>query len=249
MADITFEQYKIDLLTLACERLLSQFNSSTTGIQPYLNALVQQTQDWNEITQSVFIGRFLDTAVGIQLDKIGRLIGQSRPLIDGTTVLYFEWDNPNGVTGWDGAAGWFSTNAPITGLVPINDTSYRLFIKGKVFKNQVTGASIPEIIEFIKLTFTLDASVITSVGEIMAISIAVPIDTPLLFINFMLSFTTDSVIEKDYFLPIANGVRLVGIILLPEGDAFGWDGVFVDNISGWDSGKWSITIPSLPPSP
>lgn len=246
MADITFEQYKIDLLTLACERLISQFNPSVKGIQPYLNALVQQTQDWNDITQSVFIGRYLDTAVGIQLDKIGRLIGQSRPLISGTEILYFQWDGTSGgATGWDGLAGWFVTNAPVTGVVPMNDAGYRFFIKGKIFKNQVTGASVPEIIQFLKLTFNLDASVFMNMGEIMSITIAVPIGTPALFVNFMLSFTTDDVIEKDYFVPIANGVRLLGVSILPDDLVFAWDGGTNVDSGGWDVGKWAVTVPSV----
>ncbi len=241
MAEITFDQYKIDLITQACKRLLAEFDPSRKGIQPFINALVQQTQDWNDITQTVFSGRFVDNAVGVQLDIIGDIIGQARPFLDGDNITYFKWDAGSTTQGWDGTAGWFVENAPDSGLVPANDLIYRNFIFGKIFKNQVTGASIPEILQFINLTFKLDASVFKIPGEPMAISIGVPANVSSTVIRFLNTFITDTTIEKDYFVPIANGVRLAGVTLLPLTGVFGFDDGLAP-LLGWDSGKWALTV-------
>lgn len=66
----TFDQYKIDLSALACKRLLSQFDDSTDGIQNFINAFVEQTQDLNDIELTVLMKRALWKAQGVQLDII-----------------------------------------------------------------------------------------------------------------------------------------------------------------------------------
>lgn len=241
MPDITFDQYTIDLADLACARLLSQFNQSTTGIQPYLTALVNQTQDWNNITLTVFEGRYLEEAIGVQLNTIGRIVGQDRPLVDGSEILYFAWDSPTNSQGWDGNAGWFTTNAPVAGLIPASDLVYRQYIYGKIFKNQVTGASIPEVLQFIKITLNLDASIENLGYEPMAVNVIVPSDTPESYVKLLGSKTSDNTVQNNYFIPVADTVRINSIILRPV-PAFGFDNNSPTR-AGWDAGKWTIGTP------
>lgn len=237
-----FNQYVIDLLELACQRLLGKYNQSTSALQPMIEALATQTQDWNDITQTVFDGRDLDTAVGIQLDLLGKIIGQERPTVDGDDIPYFTWDTETISEEWDGSAGWFATNAPTAGLTPVSDGVYRQFLKGKVFKNHVSGGSIPEMMEFIKLTLDVDATIRYSDTEPLAYYVIVPSEVSDVYIKFLLGKTDNSFVENSYNIPTPMATRLIGV--MPNlGPSFGFDRTD-GSVSGWDTGKWTLVIPA-----
>lgn len=272
MSDITFDQYKIDMLELACSRILSQFKTSTTGIQPYIDALVTQVQDWNDASVSVFVGRYLEEAVGVQLDILGALVGQSRPLVAGTLLSYFTFDSLDDL-GWDGEGGWFTTNGPTTGTVPMLDAQYIQFIKAKIFKNQVSSASIPEIVQFAKILTNSNISVYfypvvfnpkfftwdvaetdssyvwwcTNVSpfsfEPMTVLLIVPSSLTELELTFLVSYTLMNG-TIDYFIPLSTCMRLIGALVIPDTftNTFTWNGT---DAQGWDNGLWAILVPPI----
>ena len=133
---ITFDRYRVDQGAVACERILSQFNDSQKGIQAFLSAFIEQTQSLNDIELTVLMNRALLNAHGVQLDIIGRIIGQERPLVDGDSQTWFTWNAVQTEKYWDKGA-WYVSTAPTGTFVPVNDTIYRRFIVGKIFKNQV----------------------------------------------------------------------------------------------------------------
>lgn len=213
MALITFDRYKIDMAAKTCERLLSQFDNSTKGIQTFLGAMVEQTQDLNDIELTVLMDRALENAVGVQLDIIGRIVGIERPLVDSDDILWFTFDAGNESQYWDAEAGWWISTAPVGLFTPVSDSIYRRFIVGKIFKNQVSGATVPEMISFIKIVFSVWSSVIP-VAEVMAVDIAVENTIDPLYIPILSSKRSDSTVQNEYFLPIPAGVRLNTIILI-----------------------------------
>jgi hypothetical protein len=213
MPFITFDQYKLDMIALGQERLLSQYKDSQ-GIQNFLAAMTKQTQDLNDIEQTVFLGRCLENAVGVQLDIIGRIVGLNRPVVAGDEILYFQFDSTP-AQNWDAQSGWWISTAPDTGNTPVSDAIYRRFIVGKIFKNQVTGGTIPEILVFIKIVFSVDASITPADGEVMAIDITVPSSIDPALVNLLSSIRSDDNVENEYFLPIPAGVRINDVIVLP----------------------------------
>lgn len=213
MSYIRFDQYKLDLIGLGQERLLSQYKNSV-GIQNFIAAMTQQTQDLNDIEQTVFLGRCLENAVGVQLDIIGRIVGLERPAVAGDEILYFQWD-ASPAQYWDAQSGWWISTAPTSGTVPVSDAVYRRFIVGKIFKNQVTGGTIPEILVFIKIVFSVDASITPVDGEVMAIDIKVSSNIDPAVVGLLSAIRSDDNVENEYFLPIPAGVRINSVTVLP----------------------------------
>lgn len=208
---ITFDRYKIDMATKACERLLSQFDNSKTGIQKFLNALVEQTQSLNDIELTVLMDRTLESAHGVQLDIIGRIVGLDRPLVDSDELIWFTWDATTTSQYWD-TGPWFISTAPVGDFVPVSDSVYRRFIVGKIFKNQVSGGTIPEVIAFIRIVFKVWSSVVLS--GIMQVDILVENTIDPLFVPLLDAIRSDSNVENEYFLPIPAAVEISSVILV-----------------------------------
>lgn len=112
--------------------------------------------------------RSIDTAVGEQLDIIGRIVGQDRILIGADTFKYFGFDGATlsstyGTTGNSAVGGyWYSYGRPAGGNITLNDTQYRLFIKAKIKKN-TTDATANSVMDF--LTFVFDVKCILTLNE------------------------------------------------------------------------------------
>ena len=111
---------------------LIQFNNSAT-----LNAILQGLNDMLGIAAEEFINGILnvDTAVGAQLDVIGRLVGVSRQV--NFPVLYgqdsFGFDS-NSFYGFDEFGGTFDIDEN-TDVYTLNDEAYRTYILAKAFSN------------------------------------------------------------------------------------------------------------------
>lgn len=211
---LTFDEFKIDTAALACERLLSQFQQSVDGIQPFIKAMTNQTQVLNDAELSVMIKRTLEQAEGVQLDIIGRIVGQPRPLQAGAPIQYFQWDSTP-PQGWDAESPWWVQGAALNVLDAVPDIIYRSFIIGKIFRNHVFYCSTPEIMEFIRLTFSIESSIIDTPGEPFAIDIEYDENIDPIFVPWLTAFRTDSQVQFEYFLPIAAGVRLNSVTPVP----------------------------------
>lgn len=215
MTFITFDRYKIDMAEKACERLLSQFENSTNGIQRFLGAFVEQTQSLNDVELTVLMDRALENAIGVQLDIIGRIVGIDRPLVVGNDILWFQPDSQNEVQHWDSSSTWWVSTAPSgTDFVPVTDSIYKRFIVGKIFKNQVSGATVPELISFIRIVFSVWSSVLPG-SEIASVIVHVEDTIDPILIPALTAVRSDSNVQNEYFLPIASGVKLEAVNLVP----------------------------------
>ncbi len=211
---LTFDNFVINTNELACQRLLSQFQQSVDGIQQFIKASTNQAQVLNDAEVSVMVGRTVEQAEGVQLDIIGRIVGQPRPLQAGAPLQYFQYDSTP-PQAWDAESPWFVTNAPLTTVSAVPDVIYRRFIIGKIFRNHIFYCSKPEIMQFIRLTFSVESSIIDTPGEPFSIDIEVEDTIDPLFIPWLSAFRTDSQVQFEYFLPIAAGVRLNSVTLVP----------------------------------
>lgn len=159
--------------------------------------------------------------------------------MNGNEILYFEWDGEDQPeTYWDSTAGWWIQTAPVEDQIFVNDSSYRRFILGKIFKNQVTGGTVPEVIVFIKIVFDIDASLYPVAGEPMAYDLYVPFDTADTTVAILESKRSDSTVTNDYFIPLPVGVRLNSVIKL-DAPFFAFDATAYP-LAGWDEGAWEI---------
>jgi hypothetical protein len=134
-------------------RLVYQFNSSSK-FQDFLEAFLQQLQDLKISDLQLLNERYLDTAVGAQLDGIGEIVGIDRPkaAIDIIGAFGFLTDNT--------ARGFGSTIADIGGNFVnknsteelIGDDLYRIIIRVKIIKNQ-TAMTVDDTTRLISFMF------------------------------------------------------------------------------------------------
>lgn len=82
----------------------------------------------------------IDTAEGVQLDTIGKIVGLSRIVPDVIPKVYFGFGTAN--TDTFGKAPFFRTFDDVLTDTQLNDSDYRFFLKAKIAKNVVTAKMI-----------------------------------------------------------------------------------------------------------
>ena len=227
VAPLQFDNYKIDMAEVACQRLLNQFSNSTKGIQPFLSSLIEQTQDLNDAELTVFTGRTVRQAIGVQLDIIGSILGISRPYItsDDADNLWFTWDGEP-LQYWDRGL-WFQTGGNMQEENPVSDEYYRRLLLGKIVKNNVTGATLGELIFFNYAVFGVYTSAIDAIDTSDPLNpIHIPATIDIVIPNTMLSFERDLItsslrtpyVYHEYFVPIPSTVSIRSLIVYTPTD-------------------------------
>jgi len=135
-------------------RLAYQFKDSTK-FQDFLEAFLQQLQNLQISELQLLNERYLNTAVGVQLDGIGEIVGLSRPekavdvaglfgFLDDPTILGFGDidDTDTGGNFWDG----------VSEFVLVGDNLYRLLIRAKIIENK-TAMIVDDTLKLISFTF------------------------------------------------------------------------------------------------
>lgn len=158
----------IDHQQLGLSRLATQFRESVNLIA-YLTTLLREANDLEQVYQDLLNNRWVDTAVGVQLDIIGEIVGQPRELVDAVGFEYFGFDTaPASETFGDlNDAGvgerFISLGEPETGNRVLNDDEYRAFIRARIIKNSVVP-TIQATIDAIKLILP-DITTVTIVED------------------------------------------------------------------------------------
>ena len=221
VAPLQFDNYKINMAEVACQRLLNQFSNSTKGIQPFLSALIEQTQSLNDAELTVFTGRTVRQAFGVQLDILGSILGMRRPYIttNNANELWFTWDGQP-LQYWDRGV-WFQTGGTNITEQPIQDSYYRRLLLGKIVKNNVTGATLGELIWFNFVVFgvytsAIDAIDTTNPANPMHIPATIDIVVPDTMRQFERDLITSSLrtpyVYHEYFVPIPSTVSIRSLI-------------------------------------
>lgn len=160
-------------------RLLYQYQSS-----PRLRALILAlTREYCsiEVVLNDLITRLdIDLSVGAQLDQIGIIVGQPRPLvyqaIDENVFVFFDGDG----AGWSGVGradvggrfiGLDLQGNPATELVgAMADVDYRTLLRARIYSNRA-NVTVESIVEF--LNFVLGAGGNSVVNTTRSISLVV----------------------------------------------------------------------------
>lgn len=167
MAQIPFEV--VDYTEEARTRVTEQFKGKRV-FDNYVQILTKAQIDLENTYKDLLQLRDIDSASGAQLDIIGRIVGQDRELIAADLYDFF---------GMIGALNAFpmgdSTNPTIGGIfysygidlggnVELDDDTYRIFIKAKIYKN-ITASTPEQFIQAIKLIFGLDQVAVVAEGN------------------------------------------------------------------------------------
>lgn len=161
---------EIDYLAEARTRYTEQFRYDESGatapiFDRYVQLLLGGKVELQEVFRQLMQERSLDTAVGVNLDNIGEIVGQPRTLL---SVDIFEFFGFQGVPNAGGfgdffdpsvGAVFYDANNPRFGNITLTDDIYRIFIKAKIAKN-ATHARPEQVMDFANFIFSTSGSTI-----------------------------------------------------------------------------------------
>jgi len=159
----------IDLINhrdLAEERLAVQFSESTKLIN-YIKSILRESDDLEQVFQDLLEDRWLDTAVGVQLDILGDIVGQERGFTQNVNDYFFGFkgsigSDTFGTIGTAGTGSNFRSTSDVEFIdIVFDDATYRIFIYSKIAKNK-TKVTINEVIDVILQGITSVATVTVS---------------------------------------------------------------------------------------
>jgi len=173
----------------------------------------------------------IDSAIGVQLDKVGEWIGRSRNVAIPLVGVYFSWDDA-ATTGWDSGT-WIGEFDPTSGLTSLPDDSYRILLKAKIAANTWDG-SIPGAYAVWRQAFGDNSQIVIQDNQDMSMTVAI--------FGLNLDAVTFALLTGGYIPLKPEGVRINSYDVAPDnGPIFSWD-VNNDLLKGWDQGSWPIEI-------
>lgn len=180
-----------------------------------LNASAQLSADFD-----------LDQAIGAQLDVVGLWVGIGRRVKTPLVGVYFSLDTDG--LGFDQGV-WKGPFDPDSGVVELDDDTYRVLIKAKIGANHWDG-TLGASKEILDLVFSDDTHVFIQDNQDMSMTIGVS--------GAMPSAISLSLLTGGYIPIKPEGVRVdYYIVTSTDGPLFGFD-VSNEYISGFDQGSW-----------
>jgi len=161
---------QIDHRALAESRLVTQFKESPNLIN-YIKLLLRENDDLEQVFQNICSMRWIDTAVGVNLDVIGDIVGQDRGFSQTVADTFFGFigaigADTFGTSGDTNIGSNFRSTSDVEFIdVVFDDATYRIFIRSKISKNK-TRVTINEVIDVVLQGVTSAATV--TVSETMA---------------------------------------------------------------------------------
>lgn len=128
----------------------------------YLQLLMDSQKEIQDTLRDLIQLRDVDSAVGAQLDVIGKIVGQERELVEADLYEYFGFQGAVGAQSFGQYGtpygGYFKSSSTPNGKnIPLDDESYRKYIKAKIFKN-ITTSTPEEFIAVVNLIFDTQAA-------------------------------------------------------------------------------------------
>lgn len=174
----------------------------------------------------------LDSAIGVQLDAVGRWIGRDRSVTTPISNVYFSWDTDG--LGWD-QGSWQGPYDPDSGFTVLSDDVYRLVLKAQIAINQWDGTvgGLEDLLEMVFDGTGIDMQIIDNMD--MSITINA------IALNGIANTSAElvAVIKAGELNVKSAGVRVKSLnVIDPAHPLFGFDTTSTA-ISGFDAGYWS----------
>lgn len=122
-------------------------------------AIIEIFEDLKNSSEDLKSAFDIDTAVGNQLDIIGKIVGLSRVISEVVPKVYFGFNNKNPNALGFGEAPFYKTTYAKYGDLTLNDQDYRFYLKAKVSINFIKN-NIHRINEIIAYLFNNNAYVV-----------------------------------------------------------------------------------------
>lgn len=210
---VSVSQPLIDLQVRAFSRMLLQFHNSPVLIDVLMAFISELTALQRAIIDVINLRGCAD-AVGVNLDALGRIVGQDRTLLDYSEM---EWMTPDDAAlNTDMAPAWV-TGAAVGGTALADDMLYRQLIAARIARNFTVFGSVPEIQDVIKTAFGVDVSF--EVVNPMEVDLIVSEYAPYWIVNFIIRTLNDPHIEGVYFSPFPATLRIAGVQYIGGGSS------------------------------
>lgn len=173
-----------------------------------------------------FIAEFdVDTAIGAQLDIIGKWAGVTRNVAIPIADVYFSWDGVY-TLGWE--YGTWQPNLAPTDITVLPDDAYRTLIKAKIAANQWDGTTDGAYAIWDRL-FT-QFTILIQDNQNMSYALGI--------VGGIVDSLTLALITGGYIPLKPEGVRVSAYyVSVDTGPVFGWD-VESAQLGGWDEASW-----------
>ncbi len=204
---VTFKT--VEVLKRMISRLLLQFQDAPV-LTHILAAFSAECQVFLDTVQEVVVQRSPLDAIGEQLESIGRIVGQSRIVVDYEDVTWFSPDAAGLCP--DIAPAWVA-GVSVSGSLLADDTVYRQLIEAKIFRNFTEYGSIPENQTVAQLAFGADVSFIP-IGP-MEVDVIIPSNVSKTVVKIL----TDSLSSQGNYIsvmPYPPTLNICSIVLAPE---------------------------------
>ena len=170
----------------------------------------------------------IDSAVGVQLDKIGEWVGFPRQISVQLIDVYFAWDE-NEQVGWD-SGRWKDQYDPDTGPTYLTDEEYRTLLKAKISFNRWRG-SASEAYDVWEQAFDDGSFILIQDGNDMSMRIAIA--------GKELSIIEKKLIVGGGILMKPEGVRISDVVFTKSDSPIFCFDADSSRLAGWDKGNWS----------
>ncbi|MDF3936649.1 DUF2612 domain-containing protein [Pseudomonas citronellolis] len=206
--------------------LITTEHSSRPKFMAMVEAVVQPMIDALNASQGLPADFDLNQAAGVQLDIVGLWVGISRRVNTPLVGVYFALDT-SGV-GLDQGV-WKGPFDPDSGVVELDDDTYRVLIRAKIGANRWDG-TLSGSKEILDLVFSGATHVFLQDNQDMSMTIGVSGEPP--------SAISLALLTGGYIPIKPEGVRVdYYIVTTSDSPIFGFD-VSNEYISGFDQGSW-----------
>ncbi|WP_315809505.1 DUF2612 domain-containing protein [Pseudomonas sp. C9-3] len=207
--------------------LITTEHSDKPKYMAMVEAVVQPMIDALNASQGLPVDFDLDQAVGAQLDVVGLWVGISRNVNAPLSGVYFSLDVVG--LGFDQGA-WKGPFDPDTGIISLDDETYRTLIRAKIGANRWDG-TLGQSKEILDLIFSGDTHVFIEDRQDMSIVLGISGEIPSAVFLAMLT---------GGYIPIKpEGVRMSVYVVTSVSGApiFGFD-MNNEYVGGFDVGAW-----------
>lgn len=206
----------IDYLELARSRTTEQFKIENAPVfDRYLQLLVIEIQNLQQVFRDLKQLRSLDTAIGKQLDIIGDIVGQERVLLNADLYSFFGFQGALKAGSFgtldDASLGskFYSLGDPLGGNVQLDDDTYRIFIRAKILKN-TTASTSEDFIKSLNIIFGTSGTLAIEDNTTSPATVQVLFNRPLSdFEKSLLFYIDESGGYPSRLIPKTVGVKVI----------------------------------------
>lgn len=199
----------VDHLDIAEDLILGQWQGE--DMEKLILALIAPIQKIENDNDALQNQRWIDTAIGEQLDGCGDILGQHRLVNANLSFKYFGFLETDGAKGTFDAAPWYFTGATLSEATKLDDDTYRLALKAKAVKN-TTYCVLSDVILVLRTVLGATNPRIIEVGN-------ATID---IIVDEFVSAEQWTLVSELNLLPIAAGVKIRNVYAYNPSEVFGF---------------------------